>query len=65
MENLQTLFEQVTKEASETEKGLLTDFLTGLKKKQEGLAPTYLNATFQMDTRFEDNQCIVTLPVTH
>ncbi|MER2263096.1 MAG: PaaI family thioesterase [Psychrobacillus sp.] len=64
MENLQTLFEQVTNEATDTEKDLLTDFLRGLQKKQQGHAPTYLNATFQMDTRYEDNQCIVTLPVT-
>ncbi|QEY20298.1 PaaI family thioesterase [Psychrobacillus sp. AK 1817] len=64
MNELQTLFEQVTKEASDTEKGLLTDFILGLQHKRQGTAPTYLNATFQMDTRYEDNHCIVTLPVT-
>lgn len=64
MENLQTLYEQVTKEATDVEKGLLIDFLTGLKNKQEGKAPTYLNAAFQMDTTYEENKCIVTLPVT-
>ena len=64
MENLQTLYEQVMKEATDVEKGLLLDFFTGLKNKQEGKAPTYLNAAFQMETTFEDNKCIVTLPVT-
>ena len=64
MNNLQTLLEQVIEHASEVEIYLLTDFLRGIQSKQENLAPTYLNAIFHMDTQYEEDTCIVTLPVT-
>lgn len=64
MNELQTLLKEVTTNASEVELNLLKDILKGIQNKQQNLAPTYLNAVFQMDTQFEDNCCIVTLPVT-
>ncbi|WP_313891398.1 PaaI family thioesterase [Psychrobacillus sp.] len=64
MSELQLLINQVTENASEVEIQLLTNFLRGIQNKQQNNAPTYLNATFQMDTSFEDDKCIVTLPIT-
>ncbi|TQR17843.1 PaaI family thioesterase [Psychrobacillus vulpis] len=64
MNELQSLINQVTENASEVEIGILTDFLKGLRNKQQKEAPTYLNAVFHMDTQFENESCIVTLPVT-
>lgn len=64
MSKLQNLINQVTENASEVEIDLLTDFLKAIQNKQQNHAPTYLNAVFQMDTRFEEDTCIVTLPVT-
>lgn len=64
MNELQTLLTQVTENASEVEMSLLKEFLKGIQKKQQNTAPTYLNAIFHMDTQYEQNSCVVTVPVT-
>ena len=64
MNKLQKLFETVTEQASEQELSLVNDFLNAIQLKQQNHAPTYLNAVFQMDTQYEQGQCIVTMPVT-
>ncbi|WP_391208351.1 PaaI family thioesterase [Psychrobacillus sp. L4] len=64
MNELQSLINQVTENATEVELKLLTEFLKGIQNKQKKEAPTYLNAIFHMNTHFEENRCVVTLPVT-
>ena len=64
MNKLQELFETVTEQASQQELSLLNDFLNAIQHKQQNQAPTYLNAIFQMDTQYEQDQCIVTMPIT-
>ncbi|MFF2752366.1 PaaI family thioesterase [Psychrobacillus sp. NPDC058041] len=64
MNELQSLIHQVTKNASNIEIDLLTEFLKGIQNKQQNDAPTYLNAVFHMDTQFIEETCVVTLPVT-
>jgi len=64
MKNLQNLLETVTEQASEQELNLIKDFLNAIQHKQQNEAPTYLNAVFQMDTQYDQDQCIVTMPIT-
>lgn len=64
MNKLQNLFETVTAQASEQELNLVNNFLNAIQQKQQNKVPTYLNAVFQMDTEFEQDQCIVTMPIT-
>lgn len=64
MKELQELVNVVTENASQVELDLITNFLIGIQKKQQNLAPTYLNAAFQFETTYEDDYCTVTLPVT-
>ena len=64
MNELQSLLNQVTENASETDITLLKDFLIGIQKKQQNNATTYLNAVLQMDIQFEQDTCIVTFPIT-
>ncbi|MEI4771179.1 PaaI family thioesterase [Psychrobacillus sp. FJAT-51614] len=64
MNELHTLIAQVTESATEVEINLLKQFLKGLQNKQQEKATTYLNAVFHMDTQYEEDKCIVTLPVT-
>lgn len=63
MNELQSLLNQVTENASETDMSLLKDFLIGLQKKQQ-TNTTYLNAILNMDIQFEQDICIATLPIT-
>ena len=64
MNKLQSLYETVTEQATEQELSLLNDFLNAIQQKQQNNAPTYLNAVFQMNTQYDQDQCIVTMPVT-
>lgn len=64
MKELQSLLNQVTENATEVELNLLKEFLKGIQNKQQKTASTYLNAVFHMDTQFEKDNCIVTLPIT-
>ncbi|SDM50616.1 uncharacterized domain 1-containing protein [Psychrobacillus sp. OK028] len=64
MNKLQDLFETVTKQATEQELNLVNDFLHAIQQKQQNDAPTYLNAIFQMDTQYKQDQCTVTMPIT-
>ncbi|WP_277585757.1 PaaI family thioesterase [Psychrobacillus antarcticus] len=64
MNNLQNLFESVTEQASEQELNILYDFLNAIQQKQQNKAPTYLNAVFQMETQYDEDQCSVTMPIT-
>ncbi|WP_391120750.1 PaaI family thioesterase [Psychrobacillus sp. L3] len=64
MNELQSLINQVTEHATDVEIKLLKEFLKGIQNKQKKDAPTYLNAIFHMNTQFEENRCVVTLPVT-
>ncbi|WP_342600541.1 PaaI family thioesterase [Psychrobacillus sp. FSL H8-0483] len=64
MNELKTLLTQVTENASEVEMSLLKEFLKGIQNKQQNAAPTYLNAIFHMDTQYEQDICVVTVPVT-
>lgn len=63
MNELQTLLNQVTENATDTDMTLLKDFLTGLQKKQQ-TSDTYLNSLLQMDIQFEQDTCMVTFPIT-
>ena len=63
MNELQSLLNQVTENASETDMTLLKEFLLGIQKKQQ-TSTTYLNAVLQMDIQFEQDTCIVTFPIT-
>lgn len=64
MNELNSLITQVTENASEVEINLLKEFLKGIQNKQQEKAPTYLNAVFHMVTQYEEDKCIVTLPIT-
>ncbi|MER2172639.1 MAG: PaaI family thioesterase [Psychrobacillus psychrodurans] len=64
MNKLQNLFEKVAEQSSKQELSLINDFLNAIHQKQQNQAPTYLNAVFQMDTQYKQDQCIVTMPIT-
>ena len=64
MNDIQYLLNEVTENATEIEINLIKDFLKGIQNKQQNIAPTYINAAFQMDTQFEAESCSVTIPVT-
>ncbi|QFF98352.1 PaaI family thioesterase [Psychrobacillus glaciei] len=64
MNELQSLLKQVTDNATDVEIRLVQEFLEGIQNKQKKDAPTYLNAIFHMNTQFEEDRCVVTLPVT-
>ncbi|PZX08074.1 uncharacterized protein (TIGR00369 family) [Psychrobacillus insolitus] len=64
MNKLQTLMQEVTENANQVELDLINNFLKGIQKMQQKEAPNYLNATFDFDTKYEDDCCIITLPIT-
>lgn len=64
MNELQSLLNKVTENASEVEINLLKEFLKGIQNKQQNQAPTYLNAVFHMDTQYIEDYCVITMPIT-
>lgn len=56
--------EDFLKEASPVEQQLVTDFIKSLEKKRQGEYSTFINATFQFDISFPNEECVVKMPVT-
>ncbi|MFC4354345.1 PaaI family thioesterase [Chryseomicrobium palamuruense] len=56
--------ENFLRDASPVEHQLVTDFIKSLEKKRSGDYSTFINAAFQFDITFPEDQCTVKMPVT-